>query len=95
MLGLNITIPVLYGCAVFLGNYFLIEVGARPLWVICASAGSDILSVLLQIISGVFLFYALFQIKQFITKDATTYVNLKKMALHSSAFGLYMLAAAT
>ena len=95
MIGLNIALPVIFGCTNFLYDYFTIEVGVTPFWLSVTGRFSQILSVLLQIISGFFLFYALFWIKQFINKDTSTFVNLKKMALHSSAFGLYMLAAVT
>ena len=95
MLGFNIAVPVVYGSINFISNYLAIEVGVLPAWVKWTSRGSNISAVFFQIISGIFLFYALFKIQQFITKEDISLVDLKKMAIHSVAFGLYMVAAAT
>ena len=69
MLSFNILVPALYGSFMFANNYFAIEKGDIPSLIDTINRCSNILAVVLQIISGVFLFYALFKIKQFITKE--------------------------
>lgn len=51
------------------------------------------LNVILQVISGLFLGYALYQIRKIITKEDSNMINLNTMTCHICAFGLYLSAA--
>ena len=42
------------------------------------------------IISGIYLFMALFKINKSVKSQEDTQVNLKTMALHATSFGLFM-----
>ena len=93
MLGLNIAFPTLFSCTQFIGNFYAIEYGIQvPKWINILNRSSNILTVLLQVMSGVFLFYAIFKIKQIITNEDKQFVNIKTMAIHSVSFGLYIIA---
>jgi hypothetical protein len=60
-----------------------------------AWAVSYIAVILLQVISGMYLIAALKDIRFFfIGNKATDHLNIKEMALHGTAFGLYLIAAA-
>ena len=95
MLSFNIVIAVLYSASCFLGNLSRMknDLGAEPIWLKWSARCLNILAIVFQVISGLFLFYAIFKIKSIITKEDSKLVNLKTMAIHSIAFGLYMLVA--
>ena len=76
ILGLNIVFPLL-ACS-FTFVYNLQEENGIKLWVYLAITISFYLTFLLQVASGIFLFYALFKIERFITKEDKGLVNVKK-----------------
>ena len=96
MLSFNIVIAVLYSTLNIFCNFSRMknDSGEGLLWLLWSSRCLNILAIVFQIISGLFLFYAIFKIKSIITKEDSKLVNLKTMAIHSVAFGLYMIAAA-
>ena len=96
MLSFNVVIAVLYSAlCVFCNLSRMANVEGTGLsWLLWSSRCLNILAIVFQVISGLFLFYAIFKIKSIITKEDSKLVNLKTMAIHSVAFGLYMIAAA-
>ena len=94
LFALNTVIPILFGLSNF-GAGYLSQYRKKniPKWISIADIILSNSVVLLQIISGLFLFFAIFRIKNLITKEDSALVNISAMILHSTAFGLYIVAA--
>jgi hypothetical protein len=63
MLSFNIAVPVIYGISQFVNNLLGIEFLRFPGWIRYTNRVLNISAVLLQLISGLFLFWALLKIK--------------------------------
>ena len=93
MITLNIFFPLMYGISTFQWNYVEIYIGEKPLWLVIGARLLINVIVFLQIVSGTFVGYALFKIKQSINKEDASIVNVKTMTFHLLAFGIYTFSA--
>ena len=93
MITLNIFFPLMYGISTFQWNYIEIYIGEKPLWLVIGARLLINVIVFLQIVSGTFVGYALFKIKQSINKEDASIVNVKTMTFHLLAFGIYTFSA--
>ena len=85
-LSLNATLPILYGVG-FIGELKADQKIAHDKFLKMGNFSYDI-TLFTPILSGAFLFTALYLIKKSVGNNSQ--VNIKAMTLHATSFGLYM-----
>lgn len=93
MICLNIILPFFNKAATFESNLVEGDGTSIPLWVNIFYLITSFFVLMIRLVIGSFLGYAIHsiwkQLKQ--SGDNSTYVDIRILALHASAFGLYMI----
>ena len=92
LLFLNVIFPVVTGCVLVPFNVEVYKDTTQAEWIVFLATFAPILTGLMQIISGVFLMAGVYTIRRFFkAKGSKGELNVRRMVIHASAFGLYLL----